>query len=131
MEALCSLDVLQEVPELVVHERMSQGKGVKGMKEKEKVIGWSTEEMREKPNVALEEDSEEMRKWRGLSQSEMDQCWKNLVEWKRKSWTSTRSKKAKERPSLVEVPRWNEGGCAKSRNTESGEKIAGQENSVC
>ena len=36
--------------------------------------------MREKPNVALEEDSEEMRKWRGLSQSEMDQCWKNLVE---------------------------------------------------
>ena len=27
-----------------------------------------------------------------------------LKEWKRKSWTSTRSKRAKERPSEVEVP---------------------------
>ena len=28
----------------------------------------------------MEVDTEEMRKWRGLSQREMDQCWKNFVE---------------------------------------------------
>ena len=38
------------------------------------------EEMREKPNIVVEEDTEEMRKWRGSTQSEMDQCWKNLAE---------------------------------------------------
>ena len=31
-----------------MHERMSQGTGVKGFKEKEKVKGWSMEEMKEK-----------------------------------------------------------------------------------
>ena len=41
--------------------------------------GWSTEEMKEKANSLLEEDTEEMRKWRGMSQEEMDQCWKNLA----------------------------------------------------
>ena len=52
-----------------------------------------------------------------------------LKEWKRKSLTNTRSKKAKERLSEVEVHPWNEGGCAKTRNTgyESGEKIAGRD----
>ena len=35
--------------------------------------------MREKPDIALEEDTEEMKKWRGLSQSEMDRCWRNLA----------------------------------------------------
>ena len=74
------LEVMQNVPELVVHERMSQGKGVKGLKEKKKVPGWSVEEMKEKPNIAVVEDTEEMRKWRGLSLSEMDLCRKNLAE---------------------------------------------------
>ena len=46
--------------QLVVYERMSQGNGANGTKEKKKVIGWSTEEMREKPNTSLEEDTEEM-----------------------------------------------------------------------
>ena len=73
------LEVVRKVPELVVHERMSQCKGVKGFKEKRKVSGWSMEEMRETANIALEIDTEEMRKWRGLSQSEMDQCLKNLA----------------------------------------------------
>ena len=59
---------------------MSQGIGVKGFKENKKVSGWSLEEMKEKPNIAVEVDTEEMRKWRGLSQSEMDLCWKNWVE---------------------------------------------------
>ena len=53
---------------------------MKGFKEKKKVSGWFKEEMKEKPNIVVEVDTEEMRKWRGLSQSEMDQCWKNLAE---------------------------------------------------
>ena len=61
------LEVVRKVPGLVVHERMSQGKGVKGFKEKKNVSGWSVEEVKEKPNVAVEEDTEEMRNWRGLS----------------------------------------------------------------
>ena len=46
--------VMQKVQELVVHERVSQGKGVKGRKEKKKVPGWSIEEMRGKPDVFFE-----------------------------------------------------------------------------
>ena len=79
-EAPLQLEVMRKVPDIVVHERMSQGKGVKGFKEKKKVSGWSLEEMREKPNIAVEVDTEEMRKWRGLTQSEMDLCWKHLAE---------------------------------------------------
>ena len=45
---------MRKVPDLVVHLRMSQGKGVKGLKEKKKVSGWSMEEMREKPNIDVE-----------------------------------------------------------------------------
>ena len=33
------LEVMRKAPELGVHERMLQGKGVKGFKEKEKVSG--------------------------------------------------------------------------------------------
>ena len=57
------LEVMQKVQELVVHERMSHGKGVKGLKEKTKVPGWSIEEVKEKQNIAVVEDTEEMRKW--------------------------------------------------------------------
>ena len=85
------LHVMQKVLELVVHERMSQGRGVKGLKEKKKVPGWSVEEMREKPNLVVEEDTEEMRKSRGLSQRNGPTYAERirLKEWKRKSWTST------------------------------------------
>ena len=38
------------------------------------------EEMKEIPNIAVEEDTEEMKRWRSLNQSEMDLCWKNLAE---------------------------------------------------
>ena len=34
----------------------------------------------EKQNVVVVEDTEEMRKWRSSSQSQMDPCWKNLAE---------------------------------------------------
>ena len=74
------LDAMQKVLELVVNERMSQGKRVTSPKGKKKVPGWSIEQIKEKPNIAVEEDTEEMRKWRGLNQSAMDQCWKNFVE---------------------------------------------------
>ena len=75
------LEVMRKVLWLVVHERMSQGKGVKGNKEKKNESG----KMREKPNIAVEVHTEETRKRRNLSQSEMDQCWKNLAEkWRRK-----------------------------------------------
>ena len=113
------LEVMQKVPESavpVVHERMSQGKGVKGRTEKKKVPGWSVDKMKEKPNIAVVEDTEELRfkpERNGLMLEEMG--WK---EWKRKSWTSKRSKKAKERPSEVGVPPWNGGVCAKTRNSE-------------
>ena len=68
------LEVMRKVPGLVVHESVSQGKGVKGVKEKKKVSGRSMGEMREKPNIAVEVDTEEMRKWRGLSQREVKLC---------------------------------------------------------
>ena len=54
-------EVTPNVPELFVHERMSQETGVKGFKEKKKVSAWSMEDMKEKPNIALEEDTEEMK----------------------------------------------------------------------
>ena len=41
------MDVTQKVPELVVNERMPHGKRVKN--QKEKVPGWTIEEMKERP----------------------------------------------------------------------------------
>ena len=67
-------EVMQNVPELVVHKRMSQGFEVKCTKEKKKVKGRSAGEMKDKANSLLEEDTEELRKWRGMNQEEMDQC---------------------------------------------------------
>ena len=54
MEALCRRKSCKKVPELVVHERMSQGEEVRSRKVKNKVKGWSTEEMK---------DQEEDRTW--------------------------------------------------------------------
>ena len=36
--------------------------------------------MKDKANSLLEEDTEEMKTWRGLNQEEMDQCWKKVTE---------------------------------------------------
>ena len=55
------LDGMQNVLELFVQERMSQGIGVKG-KEQKKVSRWSLEEMKEKRSIAVEEDTEEAKK---------------------------------------------------------------------
>ena len=56
-----------------------------------------------------------------------------LKEWKRKSWTSTRSKKAKESPSGVEVPRWNEEGAQKQdiQNKKVVRRLLGKNFSLC
>ena len=66
------MNAMHKVLALVANERMSQGKRVKSSKEKKKVKGCSFEEMKEKPNIAVEEVTGEMRKWRGLSQSDKD-----------------------------------------------------------
>ena len=73
-------DVVQKVLELAVHERISQGEKARGTKAKKQVTGWSIEEIKDKPKCLLEEDTEEMRKWRGMNQEEMDQCRKKMAE---------------------------------------------------
>ena len=57
-----------------------KAKKVKGTQDKKEVKGWSIEEMKDKPNSLLDQDTEEMIKWRCLSQEEMDQCRKNLAD---------------------------------------------------
>ena len=54
--------------------------------------GWSTEEMKDKANSLSEEDTEEMRKWRGVSQEEMDQTtnWREKLRVKYKVEDSQR-----------------------------------------
>ena len=74
------LEVMQEVPEVVVHERATKDQEVIRTQEKKRVKGWSTEEMKDKVNSLVEIDTEEMIKRRGLSQEEVNQCWKILAE---------------------------------------------------
>ena len=53
--------------------------------------------MKDKPSSLLEEDTEEMRKWRDMNQEEFEQNavrnWRK--EWRWKFWTSTRLRTAK------------------------------------
>ena len=120
-------EVMRKVPELVVHERMSQGIGVKGFREEKRVSGWSTEEMKGKPSSSLEEDTEEMRKWRGMSQDEMDQCWKNLADKNgRGSSDQVRSRrKQKKRLSEVAVLFWNGEGLVKKQEMKVVRRLLG------
>ena len=53
---------MQKVTELAVHEHMSQGEEVKCTKEKNKVKGWSIEELKDKANSLLEVDTENEKK---------------------------------------------------------------------
>ena len=58
-----------------------------------------------------------MRKWRDLSQEEMDQCWDILLErMEEEVLTRTRSWTAKERLTESEATRWNEGLFAEARS---------------
>ena len=56
------------------HVTRQRGQGSKREEESARMVYCSGEE---KTNIAVVEDTEEMRKWRGLSQSEMDLGWKN------------------------------------------------------
>ena len=71
------LDAVKKFPELLVNERVPQGES---RKKRRKCHDSSIEDMKERPNIAVEEETEEMKRWRGLNQSEMDLCWKNLAE---------------------------------------------------
>ena len=75
----------------------------------------------EKPNADVVEDTEEMRKWRSLSQSEMDLCWKNLAKKMEEEVMDkymVELKMAKGRLLEAKVTRWKGGECAKTRNTK-------------
>ena len=50
-------EVMQQVLELVVHERIVSRRKSEGYKRKKKVKGWSTKEMKDKANSFLEEDT--------------------------------------------------------------------------
>ena len=97
---------------------MAQGKKGEKPQKKKKVPGWSIEEMKERFNFAVKEDTEEMRRWRSLNQSEMDLCWKKFRPrtWRRKSWTSTMSKRAREGPRNAEVTPGNGEQYARTRD---------------
>ena len=114
------LDVLQKVPELVVNRPMSQGEQEKDTKEKKKVPGWSIEEMKERRNIAVEEDREEMKRWRSRYQSEMDLCWKNLAErMEEEVLDKYKVEESKNNgPSKVEVTPWNGEEYVEVKNTD-------------
>ena len=107
---------------------------MRGTKERKKVKGWSTEEMKDKANSLLEEDTEELWTRKVLNQEEMNQCWKKLAErMEEEVLDKYRARTAKGRLTEAEAPRWNGGMCEEANNTgyESGQKIAGQESSLC
>ena len=98
---------------------MTQGKGVKGLKEKKKVPGWSIEEMRRKPNIAVVEHTEEIREWKGLNQSEMDLCWKNLAErMEEEVLDKYKVEESKRKAFRGRGDPWNGGGCAKTKSKQ-------------
>ena len=104
------LEYMRKAPELVVHERMSQGDRERGLKEKKRVPGWSAEEMKEKPNNDI------LRKWRCFNQSEMDQCWRNLAEGTEEEVLNMyKVEERKKSFSEVEVLFWNGGVVRKSK----------------
>ena len=72
--------------------------------------GCSIEEMKDKANSLLEEDTEEMKTWRGLNQEEMDQCWKKVAERiEEELLDKYKVETSEERPTEAEAHRWNRG----------------------
>ena len=103
-------------------------------RKRQKVKGWSTEEMKDKANSLLEKDTEEMRTLRALNQEEIDQCWKKLAEkmveevLDKYKVEDCKREAYKGRGSLLD---WRRVRRSKNTGNESGEKIAGQESSLC
>ena len=81
-EAPWKLVAMQKVPEVVVNERVSQGKSVKKKPQKirRKYQDGPLKKCRKGQTSLWREDTEEMKKWRDLNQSEIDTCWKKLAE---------------------------------------------------
>ena len=67
-------DEKQKLKEILEQRRMEGSP-----KEKKKVPRRFTEEIKEKPKFAVEQDTEEMKNWRELNQSDIDICWKKLA----------------------------------------------------
>ena len=88
--------------------------------------------MKERPNIAVEEDTEEMKRCRSLNQSEIDLCWQSLAERNGRG-SLGQVQRARTGPSKAEVTPWNGKECAETRNIklESREKIAGRDLSPC
>ena len=103
------------------------------MEEKKKVKGWSTEEMKNKSWVAREKDTEEMIKWRSMSQEELNECSKRLAG-KMEEEVRDKNKVEDSTKRCLQRVRLPFGGVyEKAGNTEheSGEKVVGQECSTC
>ena len=97
MDGSClQTDVTQQIPLMVVHERMSQSEEVSGTKEKKKVKGWSTEEMQDKPNsLGRHRRNEDMERYNsGGHGSMLEEVGRERM--RKRFWTSTRSRTAKE-----------------------------------
>ena len=120
-------EVLQKVPELVVHERMSQCKKGKGTEENNKVNVLSTEEIKNKSSEDSENDTAEMIEWRSMSQEEMDVCWKRLAEKMEEEVLDKYNefRTAKEVLTEAEALCWN-GACTKKQNTNVGRRLLGE-----
>ena len=114
-------------------ELKKQWEEVKKVEEKLIQVSGSRKPCRRyRSNCILVKDTEEMVGWRNLKQEEVDECWRKIaVEIKRRSYTSTRWKTAKERPTEGEGHPWSGEMFEEARNIglENGVKIAGQDSS--
>ena len=104
---------------------------MKTQKQKKKVPGWSIEELKERPDISVEEDTEEVKRWRSLNQNETGLCWKNLAERMEEEVLDKYKGKGafKGRGDPLEWRRV----CRNKRKIklESGGKLAGKELSLC
>ena len=86
--------------------------------------------MKERPIFAVEEDTEEIKRWRSLNQIEIDVCWKNLAERMEEKFQVEESKrgafKGRGDPLDRRIMRKN-----KRYQLENGEKTAGRNISLC
>ena len=81
--------------------------------------GWSAEEMKDKRNSLLEEYTEEMRKWRGMNQEEMNQCWKKVTERTEEEVLDKCKVEDRKRQAFTAgASRWSGGVCTEARNIE-------------
>ena len=75
--------------------------------------------MKDKRNSLLEEDTEEMRKWRGMNEEEMDQCWKKVTERTEEEVLDKYKVEDRKRQAFTaEASRWSGGVCTEARNIE-------------